>query len=60
MIDIALSNYNSQGIQKILDEHQEELQIFLQVSVYNKPYTLAQELVSLVLSEHFNCQQRTE
>lgn len=57
MIDIALSNYNSQGIQKILEEEQEYLQFFLHIDFRGGYYKPVQELVGLILSEHFNIAQ---
>ncbi len=56
MIDIKLSNRNSQGIQKILEEQQEDLQAFLRVSILDsvRGVKAAQQLVGLALSEHFN------
>ena len=54
MIDIALSNYNSQGIQKILEEQHLELQVFLHSVSSGDAHDVAQELVGLILSEHCN------
>ncbi len=58
MIDIALSNKNSQGIQKILDEQSEDLQQFLRVACGD--FSAVRSLMSLMLSEHFNCQSKVE
>lgn len=57
MIDIKLSNFNSQNIQKILEERKFELQEFMHDAQILHTYPDVQELVGLLLSEHFNCQR---
>jgi len=55
MINIVLSNKNHQGIQKLLEEQQGELQKFIQDQDKTIKYPATRLLVSLMLSEHFNC-----
>jgi hypothetical protein len=52
MIDIALSNYNSQGIQDLLENNLGELMVFLQ-DENNECYKV-RALVSFTVSEHMN------
>lgn len=58
MIDIALSNYNSQGIQDLLENNHKELLAFsIGMPIEDVPFLKVRALVAYVLSEHFNIAQ---